>query len=993
MVTDYINNKCKYTFSKLKKVVYLVSEEHLKDVIIDNGEAYISGLTELPLRLNGFDIQFNEEDSLDERYLFTKSVTLSMHGYVNSGVFEGKYYIILEDMDGTYWMVNVDFPSRVTYTFNLSKYNYQTDFTLSSYSNFPTLKLNADFVAVEPPCLGFSVFGVDKLRLIDFGDAQINTTTRTLSVYADKSFKDIDYLGNSCSFTSQFDGFNVTDTIEFQIPFDAYKSSWHYNLLEFVKNKYSAIVTPKSFNNEFYVGFNFGMQPSYRVETGNREDSDIITITLTETSAYGLVPAVDWSEEQRTETKWVWAKDVNGIQCWECVAKGKARYLMKKEVYDNGQGTGNYMAMDGYEQYFIDAGINVTDTFTGDTYFSNSTCGGQYCEITTTMPTVISFSSVTCQAFALEAECEWHIENIDSNWLTVSPMSGDGVQDTVSVCNSKTVTEFERGSFDIVAGDNVQHITVELNNSTYFISPPTAYIDCLSQDVYFTYNPLCPITVWSSDTRTTWHRTDGNLIVRVPRNYELSSVTYQYTIKDCEARTQIISIVQDKTYENWIPTTGYICESGNSYTREVRYTGTTSGNCNVITGEYRKGTLIQSGDARCAETVYTRWVVSSEYICIDGNKWSQEEEEISTDGTNWTKTGSVRPLAMVESGSTYCQQTITYSWVLTQQWQCEENPAPVPPEPTDYSTQYLTFESEGDNTSLYLVINPSYYSYRKTISASTDNGATWTAFTATREWTQIATLDTGEKVLVKGENGSYRYNTFGSDDGTQRFKVYGNIMSLISGDSFTSATTFSEGYTFSQLFETFAGLTDASNLVLPATTLSDHCYHHMFYNCTNLTLAPALPATTLVGDCYQYMFYGCSRLAYAPALPATTLKYGCYGYMFYGCTSLTTAPALPATTLESMCYYEMFHDCTSLTTAPELPATSLAISCYGYMFQGCTNLNYIKCLATDLSGSQCTKNWVYGVSQTGTFVKDSSMTGWTTGQSGIPSGWSVQDAT
>ena len=118
-----------------------------------------------------------------------------------------------------------------------------------------------------------------------------------------------------------------------------------------------------------------------------------------------------------------------------------------------------------------------------------------------------------------------------------------------------------------------------------------------------------------------------------------------------------------------------------------------------------------------------------------------------------------------------------------------------------------------------------------------------------------------------------------------------------------------------------------------------------------------------------------------------------YG-LFQGCINLVSAEnlILPATTLADSCYRNMFQNCNSLTTAPELPATTLAQSCYNSMFQGCTKLNYIKCLATDISASDCTYDWVDGVSSTGTFVKASSMTSWTTGANGIPTGWTVQDA-
>ena len=196
---------------------------------------------------------------------------------------------------------------------------------------------------------------------------------------------------------------------------------------------------------------------------------------------------------------------------------------------------------------------------------------------------------------------------------------------------------------------------------------------------------------------------------------------------------------------------------------------------------------------------------------------------------------------------------------------------------------------------------------------------------------------------------------------------------------------------YQYMFQGCTSLTTAPS-VLPATTLAYSCYVSMFDGCKNLTTAPALPATTLTDYCYDYMFQGCTSLTTAPELPATTLTQYCYECMFNGCTSLTTAPELPATTLASYCYKNMFQNCTSLTKAPELPATTLAGNCYSYMFQGCTSLNYVKCLATNISASNCTYDWVYNVASTGTFVKASSMTSWTTGTSGIPTGWTVQDA-
>ena len=178
---------------------------------------------------------------------------------------------------------------------------------------------------------------------------------------------------------------------------------------------------------------------------------------------------------------------------------------------------------------------------------------------------------------------------------------------------------------------------------------------------------------------------------------------------------------------------------------------------------------------------------------------------------------------------------------------------------------------------------------------------------------------------------------------------------------------------------------------LPATQLTNRCYEGMFKDCTSLTAAPELPATVFSGAPYKNMFMGCTSLVTAPALPATDLVTQCYMNMFTGCTSLTSAPALPATTLAGQCYYEMFSGCTALTKAPDLPAQKLVETCYSRMFQGCSNLNYVKCLATDISGSSCTVSWLSGVASIGTFVKSAKMNDWSTGASGIPEGWTVKN--
>ena len=284
----------------------------------------------------------------------------------------------------------------------------------------------------------------------------------------------------------------------------------------------------------------------------------------------------------------------------------------------------------------------------------------------------------------------------------------------------------------------------------------------------------------------------------------------------------------------------------------------------------------------------------------------------------------------------------------------------------------------------------------------------------------------GDKVRWKGiasHIGNDIYNG-GAFTSTCRFDAQGNIMSLLYGDDFKDKVTLEEDYSFSYLFNDMDNggislIVNASNLIIPAITLTSGCYINMFYGCTNLTTAPELPATTLASNCYNGMFTDCASLTVAPELPATTLAESCYSYMFYDCASLTTAPSvLPATTLIGNCYDSMFRGCTNLTVAPELPATTLAHGCYSNMFYGCaslitvptllattlvhscyfnmfrncTSLNSITCLATNISATNCTNNWVNGVAASGTFRKAASMNSWGYGANGIPTNWTVQDA-
>ena len=206
----------------------------------------------------------------------------------------------------------------------------------------------------------------------------------------------------------------------------------------------------------------------------------------------------------------------------------------------------------------------------------------------------------------------------------------------------------------------------------------------------------------------------------------------------------------------------------------------------------------------------------------------------------------------------------------------------------DYTKQYLTFVSMADNNEIKFFTNDA--TNARIIYVSTDKN-TWVSKGSSSAGTTLATLSNGGKLYVKVSvnltgysNGTY-YHYF---EATGDFALEGNIMSLLYSDEFWQQTSLPNFYyTFYGMFLNCTGLVDISKLVMPATTLRQHCYDRMF--------------------------------------------------------------------------------------------------------QGCTKLSSVTCLATDISATKCTNNWLAGVAEKGTFVKAASIEEKDWKAAGVPSGWTVKN--
>ena len=114
--------------------------------------------------------------------------------------------------------------------------------------------------------------------------------------------------------------------------------------------------------------------------------------------------------------------------------------------------------------------------------------------------------------------------------------------------------------------------------------------------------------------------------------------------------------------------------------------------------------------------------------------------------------------------------------------------------------------------------------------------------------------------------------------------------------------------------------------------------------------------------------------------------------MFYGCSSLKEMPILPPgygnNSMESM-----FAGCVNIRSADLKNITVLGGGAAQYMFKDCISLRYVKSYlsSSSLNSTMALKDWLYGVSPTGIFVDAGTKSDWTTGTSGIPEGWVVEE--
>lgn len=690
-VSDYRTNY-RYKIGKLKDFIYVVNDEIFDKIQIVGNGAIVQRPFKLT-KLNGSNVQLKEQQSVNENLRFTKNVQITIDGYFNAQKFlqyKGEPVIIVENKEGTRFLVNPEYTADIEYTFTLNSTQCQTVLEFDNISNLPVLQIidihyhvfeNA--ININEECK-YRLGGVKDFQVINFDNVALNRYTKHITIFGDDSFKQVKFNDGTFTLEEKYKDHLYTDTINFDITLDNYKSSWHYDLVKFLDRNYSAIVTPKGLDDNFYVGFNLGLQPSYEIETSTQVGQiDNITISFSESSLGSLINLNKITISESTDKTWVGVRSVitsTGAKydSCECYGDGIARYLVQAEVNAKGDNTGRYKVLDGYADMFPN--LNIVGTFSDTITYNEPNCSGINSILTTNIPATIYMEVGDKKTYNVYSDSDWSLENV-SSYITLNSTGYKGGQTNQLTVSLKTdAINHDEGTFTITNGNATKVVTVIILKYTDITRNITAEEQVINLNVPFstqyvvykdkTYN----INEISNLDGLTFNFYGQRVQIKVPMNdSKENKKVYELILKSGSSSIKV-TINQDHYYEEWhiTSTSEFRCDNGSSYQVLHRYTGFTAGNLSE-TIEIKLGDMITQNDRRCAN-VTTRYSDKGHYTCYDGKKYKLLEEEESYDnGSNWYLTGRIRLGDSDDSDTTFCSQERQYKWQLTTKWQCDQS--------------------------------------------------------------------------------------------------------------------------------------------------------------------------------------------------------------------------------------------------------------------------------------------------------------------------------
>lgn len=320
-ITNFLQ-KCEYKIGGLQPYIYLIHKNALTvrikakgiDVSFNNIPKANSDST--IFKVEGASCVYNQEETFNNKYRFNSTLELVFNEQYREPFFYGletlrlnQYYIIIEDKKGIQYLVNPELFTKLSYEYTFGdapNINNACIITWNNLCNYPLLIMKEK---VEHTQLLFGNgcdYNVGQvLNLVMAHHNEIKTKDDGIKItelYFDnvEVLKDVEYLKESFSMTETYDGNRFKVDISYSIPLDDNQFNWHYDLLEFKKNKYIALV--RTTNHNYYViGTEKGLSPSYNITTGEDDETlNMVNISFSQISQYPIL----WTD-MLTQLKWV----------------------------------------------------------------------------------------------------------------------------------------------------------------------------------------------------------------------------------------------------------------------------------------------------------------------------------------------------------------------------------------------------------------------------------------------------------------------------------------------------------------------------------------------------------------------------------------------------------------------------------------------------------------------------------------------------------------
>ena len=308
MVSEY-KKSCGYSVGTLKDFIYLIP--YNADVFaysIDNGmcsEVAMNSNNGI-VRIDGFQTTLKNTETLDGRFKYESEVSIYIRETLGQNLFDrmryliqNRWFVVVEDMQGVQYIQSVEFYSEFEYNLSITDQNNaqnRIQLKFKGASNFPTMIMGTNIVKDNTTALISSSCRYIKGGIFDFkmcenkyvAITEKNHEITSIKTTGGYSFKGIDFMPKSFTYTQTYSNGQFEDTITFSIPLSDYKYYWHYNLIEFSDNRY--VVTFRTDNDNLYVvGYSDGASVSYVIETSTAVNSlNKITITLKYIGSDGL---------------------------------------------------------------------------------------------------------------------------------------------------------------------------------------------------------------------------------------------------------------------------------------------------------------------------------------------------------------------------------------------------------------------------------------------------------------------------------------------------------------------------------------------------------------------------------------------------------------------------------------------------------------------------------------------------------------------------------